>query len=77
MTHREDLVRDIERGLAASSGSACARLSDEELDQVIAECEQCPYNVDGASREATVWRWMHSLADEVRDARALAREGAK
>lgn len=72
-THLEHLEAEIQRELSRTATRPDGRLSDAELAEVIADCEQCPHNVHGTDREATVWRWLHSLAVEVRDARAGAR----
>lgn len=69
----DTLADTIERELSRTATRLDARLSDDELAEVIADCEQCPHNAHGTDREATVWRWLHSLAVEVRDARAGAR----
>ena len=47
-------------------------LSAEEFATVVAECEQCPYPVNGTDRDSPVWRWLHALADEVRATRGAA-----
>lgn len=72
-THLEHLEEELQRELSRTATRVDARLSDAELAEVLADCEQCPFNVNGSDREATVWRWLHSLAVEVRDTRAGAR----
>lgn len=70
-TPLDGLADTIEREIALGRGPA--RLSDDELSEVLVECGQCPYAVHGTDREAIVWRRLHALAVEVRDARAGVR----
>lgn len=70
-TPLDGLADTIEREIALGRGPA--RLSDDELSQVLVECDQCPYDARGTDRESVVWRRLHALAVEARGARGGAR----
>lgn len=46
-------------------------ISDDELDELAAECAACPFDYASDAPEARVWRNLHRAVNELRAARGL------
>lgn len=56
--------------VVADAPASPSPITDAELTRVLADCERCPFDVDGNTPEARVWRDLHRVAIELQARRA-------